>query len=264
MYEVVEELKSVEAVYFFDENRKLIKEVAFKGVKYYPLGEPNEISELTGESGYPYYNNIVLVCELGEVIIFQSYGDGEFITPDGYEEVNKSLIVSNNNSSLGYHDGWFVSVDKFVNHLSIQRLFKAPLPDLSSLNWKRPYSFCVLNKDKDIYYWVHLSFGRDAEPSKFLVKAQFSYDEVFSPSNINSVLILYPVRYDADYDLRHYITRDLLVYRGFCFRDGYWEKDGILIKDNRGYYPVDRCFYYNDEEIYLTKELDEIMRMEKN
>lgn len=217
MYKVIEDLKSVEVVHFFDEHRKLIKRTILQGSRFYPLGQPNQIEELTGESGYPYYNNIVLVCELGEVIIFQSYGDGEFRTPDGYEEVNKSVVISNSNSSLGYHNGWFVSIDHFATHLYIQRLFEAPLPDLSKLDWKRPYSFEVLHKDRELYYWVHISFGGDAEPYRVLSKVPFSYDEVFSVENINKTLERYPLQWGSDLKLDDYVTS--------C-----WEKDGLIIE----------------------------------
>lgn len=264
MYDVIEDLKKVEKVRFLDEKRKSIKDVPFRKANFYPIGYPEDEMLLTSASVLDGYNNVVVNWENEQLIIFQDYGDGHPIVHDGYEELDRSLVMSDRECSLGHHNGWFVSIDRLGSTLLVQRLFKEVLPNLDELNWKRPYDFHFLHKDKKLYYCVNIR-TRAEHDHNFIVETKFSMEDVFSTKNIMNMLSTYPARlvYN-DYNLDGLITRDLLVYRGFSYSNGIWRKGSIEIEDNQRNCPSDRDFSYDGDSIWLVEDLDEIMRREQS
>lgn len=133
MYDVIEDLKKVEKVRFLDEKRDPIKDIPFRKANFYPIGCPEDEMLLTSASVLDGYNNVVVSWENEQLTIFQDYGDGRPIIHDGYEELDRSLVMSDRECSLGHHDGWFVSVDRLGGLLLVQRLFKEELPNLDEI-----------------------------------------------------------------------------------------------------------------------------------
>lgn len=264
MYNVVKELKKIEKVRFLDEKRGLIKEVPFRKVFFYPIGYYEEGEFLDSLSEIDGYNNLIVEWDDNKMTIFQDYGDGCASPPAGYDNLERSLVVSDRQLSLGYYNGWFVSIDRLGSVLLVQRLFNEELPNLDELNWKRPYSLYLLHKDNKLYYYVNIRTDEEYN-FEFLVEAKFLFEEVFSVKNIQDTLSTYPARFVyADYNLDGLITRDLLVYRGFSYSNGVWRKGSIEIEDNQRGCPPDRNFCYNGESIWFVEDLDEIMRREQS
>ena len=257
MYEVVESLKDVESVVVYDEKGNEIEDYLFSNPLFCPIGKLEEIEPLTAESEFSDYNNIVVSWETGELIIFQDYGDEQAGVPLGYCWVDRRAIFPGENPSLGYYKGWFVWVDVIFNKLRVRKLFKAGLPDLDDLNWKRPYSFYLLEKEKELYYYVYLKLN-NSDGAEYLVESPLSYDEVFSTENFNKIISW---QYNSLIDTSNCLTRDYLVVCGFSYdydKDT-WKRGDLEIKDNGVFYAVSRKFYYKGKNIVLKTELDRLI-----
>lgn len=259
MYEVIESLKNVESVVLFDEKCVFVDDLPFQNPLFCPIGKPEEVEPLTAESEFSDYNNIVVSWDTGELIIFQDYGEEQVDIPEGYRWVDRRIAFPEEHPSLGYYKGWFVWVDILSNKLRVQYLFKAELPDLDDLNWKRPYSFYLLEKEKELYYYVYLRFNERENSPEFLVKSPMTYDDVFSVENLNKV-ISWTNWFIVDMGTR--LTRDHLVYHNFNYNDGTWKKGEIEIEDNGAFSAVERKFYYKGKEIIFSSDLNKIMKEE--
>lgn len=257
MYEVIESLKYVESVVLFDEKGVFVDDLPFQNPLFCPIGKPEEVVPLTAESEFSDYNNIVVSWDTGELIIFQDYGDEQVDVPEGYRWVDRRVIFPEENPSLGYYKGWFVWVDILSNKLRVQYLFKAELPDLDDLNWKRPYSFYLLEKEKELYYYVYLKLN-EGNGAEYLVKSPLTYNEVFSVENFNKVVSW---QYNFLVDISNCLTRDYLVCLGFSYDHdkNTWKRGDLGIKDNGAFYAVSRRFYHEGKNIVLKTELDKLI-----
>ena len=262
MYDVIKELKKVTMVEFYDENQENIKNIPFSNVTFNFIGGNGDVYDLNTFKPRGEYENLeVYSNELGKLIIFQDYGN-DSKPPTGYEVLQYQLMLpDNDNSSLGYYNGKFVYILVSNNYMRIYDLFEYELPDLSTLFYKRPYTFNIITDGDNVYYHISLYLDNYFE---HIYKTNKKLSDILTVKNVNELFNGNKnyVPHDDVVSNGKYITRDYLVKQGFSFNNEQWHKNGLYLED----YGEDAPFIvrYNGEYIFEIEELLVLLGQQQN
>lgn len=256
MYNIIKELKNTSIIEFYDKNKNFINSIPFTDITFSFIGL-NKIHKLQDFNEEIAYQNIEIYSKnFNNLIIFQDYGDDSSNCPLDYDYLNRSLILPDNNSNLGYYNGNFVHIIISHDYVQIYDLFQYELPDLTTLNQKRPYTFSIVTKDNNLYYYITLS--TDKYFTK-LYKLNKTLKEVLSIKNVNGVLEgdTNNVSLEVAKSNEKYITRDYLVYKNFSYNNGIWTNGFITLTDIGNKPPL--FLKYNNEFIFKKEELNNLL-----
>lgn len=256
MNSIINKLKSLTTIELYDENQQNYKNMLFSDATFNFLNDDcvYNLNEYTEDSTFE--NVDVYTNELGKLTIFQDYGN-DINVRSGYDYIPYQLVLPDNNkSSLGYYNGKFVYIIISNNYMRIYDLFEKELPDLSTLNYKRPYTFSIVTDGVDIYYQVSLNLDDYFE---YLYKTDKKLTSILTLDNINKVLdgTKNSVQYDNAVSKHKYITRDYLVKQGFSYNNKVWYKNGISLEDWGGDVPF--IVKYNNDYIFEIKDLENLL-----
>ena len=255
MYDIINKLKDVSIVEFYDKDKNFISSVLFTDVSFSFIGFKERYTLNDFNEEWAYQNVEIHSKTFDKLIIFQDYGDDSHNVPSGYDYLNRSLVLPDNNSNLGYYNGKFVHIVFLSDYVRVYDLFESELPDLTSLRQKRPYTFSIATKENKLYYYVTLSTDKNFVK---LYKLDVSLDKILSIENINSVLEgrVNNVFFERAKSTTRYISRDYLVKNNYSYNNGVWTKGSVTLTDTSNRPPL--FLKLKDKFIFEIEELERI------
>lgn len=207
------------------------------------------------------YNNLTLHNDKFELQILQDYGQGCIGIPGGYEMIPQELMEETFNSNIGWFNGYLSLIYLVGDVLYVDRLIEIPKIDLDHIRDKRPYSYFLCAKDKEVYiaiyinYWIAPDY-KMIDNHLYLIPTHRSLDVLLSVSNIYAMLDTILINSQGnewrstENKGKRFITRDWLIRNKWNFNDGIWSKNGTSI--------IDEC----DETPYFKQNGDYIFYIE--
>lgn len=196
MYNVIEDLYSLDTINIIDPYKKSIEKIVNikdSKVKLYDH-EINLKTDKFNQEWNKVYNNITLYNDElnSELIILQDYGDYEGEVPEGFLEINRAIPFTNVNTSIGWYDNHLVLISAYDKILYVYTLCLSHIIDINKLNEERPYSFKTMipeeyTLDTNLHIFIRFKLKGGKYKGK-LVSIPMTYREITTPQNLNEIV----------------------------------------------------------------------------
>lgn len=262
MYNVVEQLLTINRISVFNLNQELEYTIPKKGIKGCVYDQKIDLDhpEFNGEVKHIYCNTILHSGQLeGNLYIFQDYGLGDLDFQMSIWDSNVTLPLRayfpTFDISLGWYKGYWVLTFVENKTLHLINLTKGEEPNIDDFDSKRPFTVVLYTNSKyqlenPVYVGVYLN--KKENPSELKVKIpNVILRDLLSPSNLRNLIFN-----DSYTPNPNYITRSTLVERGYELNGNTWTKGNIKIIDDREEYPNVYFMTSNDKAIFTIEELE--------
>lgn len=205
------------------------------------------------------YQNVTIEGNNFKLQILQDDGQG-CIKPNNYEILPNELLIINAN--ICWFNGSISLCHLKGEILNIIQLKEIPEFDMNNIRNKRPYSYNLCTKNKQIFlyvfinYWDSTIIPYNVRHEEIIIDLHIKYNELFSLVNIKSMINRFEDCNNNFIEKELYnriiLTRDWLVSNNWNYNNGAWQKDDLEILDDKS---EKAYFIYNNNPIFFVDEI---------